>query len=265
MTKTLLALLTLPLAAPGFVFAQFDREPQTPIEGAPSTDLESADTGGLLLPDTDLIDLPSAAVLDLGGFATRSRFFSSGGFVDWLGFGVYPRVNLGVSFNVERLVGNSSPVQLTRPELQLKMRFFDGDRYIPAFAFGFDGQGWLYNRPRKRYNHKQRGVYVVGTQEIGIPGLQAHAGMNISDFDSNSVFGMMGLSFNARDKIKLMMEWDAINDIYDSRYNAGVRFYLTPYFNFDVAVRAIGHGGTFSNGAPREPERVVQFKYVGNF
>lgn len=259
------ALLAALIAAPAPVFAQFNSTRGTSVEGAPSPGLDDARSGGLLLPDSDLIDMPTAAVLDLGGFATRSRFFSSGGFVDWVGFGVYPRVNLGVSANIERLVGNSSPVQLTRPELQLKARFFDGDRYIPAFAVGFDGQGWLYNRPIKRYNHKQRGVYVIGTQEIGLPGLQAHAGMNVSDFDSNSVFGMIGLSLNLRDKLKLMAEWDAINDVFDSRFNAGVRFYLTPYFNFDVAVRAIGHGGTFSNGQPREPERIVQFKYVGNF
>ncbi|PCI40725.1 MAG: hypothetical protein COB53_00075 [Elusimicrobia bacterium] len=251
-------LLTVPAAA------QFGTDRQNPVEGAPA-DLGDAESGGLLLPDTTLIDMPTSAVLDLGGFASRSRFFAQGGFVDWLGFGVYPRVNLGVSVYIDKLIGNDSPVQLTRPELQVKIRFFDGDRFIPAFAVGFDGQGWLYNRPRKRYNHKQRGVFLVGTQEIGIPGLQMHAGMNISDFDSNSIFGMLGFSLNLRDKMKLMAEWDAINDIFNSRLNTGIRFYLTPYFNVDFAIRAIGHGGTFSNGIPRKAERIVQFKYVGNF
>ncbi len=246
------------------VSAQHGADRDAPVEGAPSG-LGSDGSGGLLLPDTTLIDMPTSAVLDLGGFSSRSRFFAQGGFVDWLGFGVYPRVNLGVSFYIDKLIGNNSPVQLTRPELQLKMRFFDGDRFIPAFAFGYEGQGSLYNRGNKRYDHKQRGVYLVGTQEIGVPGLQAHAGMNISDFDSNSVFGMLGLSLNLRDKIKIMAEWDAINDIFDSRLNTGLRFYLTPYFNFDFAIRAIGHGGTYSNGTPREAERIVQFKYVGNF
>jgi len=261
--KPFLALLVAVLLASP-VSAQYGSDRDAPVEGAPS-DLGDGGSGGLLLPDTTLIDMPTSAVLDLGGFASRSRFFAQGGFVDWLGFGVYPRVNLGVSAYIDKLIGNNGPVQLTRPELQVKMRFFDGDRYIPAFAVGFDGQGWLYNRPRKRYDHKQRGVYLVGTQEIGIPGLQAHAGMNISDFDSNSVFGMMGLSLNLRDKMKLMVEWDAVNNIFDSRFNTGLRFYLTPYFNFDFAVRAIGHGGTYSNGTPREAERIVQFKYVGNF
>jgi len=233
-------------------------------EGAPELEEGSA-TRGLLPPDVELIDMPTAAALDVGGFASRSRFFNQGGALQWLGFGVYPRVNLGASLHVDRLLGTDSPVQLTRPELQVKWRFFDGDRLIPAFALGFDGQGYFYNRPVKRYNHKQRGLYFVATQEVGLPGLQAHAGMNISDFDTDDVFGSMGLSLNLYDRVKLLWEWDNIQDFFDSRLNAGLRFPINPNFHADFAVRSIGQGGTFSNGVPRAPERIIQFKYVGHF
>lgn len=233
-------------------------------EGAPEAE-EGRAPRGLLPPETELVDMPTAAALDVGGFGARSRFFNQGGALQWLAFGVYPRVNLGASLHVDRLLGTASPVQLTRPELQVKWRFFDGDRLIPAFALGFDGQGYFYNRPIKRYNHKQRGLYFVGTQEVGLPGLQGHAGMNISDFDSDDVFGFMGLSLNLYDRVKVMWEWDNIQDFYDSRINAGLRFYVNPQFHADFAVRAIGQGGTFSNAVPRGPERVIQFKYTGHF
>lgn len=233
-------------------------------EGAPDAE-EGRAPRGLLPPDTDLVDMPTAAALDVGGFGARSRFFNQGGALQWLAFGVYPRVNLGASLHVDRLLGTDSPVQLTRPELQVKWRFFDGDRLIPAFAMGFDGQGTFYNRPIKRYNHKQRGLYFVGTQEVGLPGLQGHAGLNISDFDSNDIFGFMGLSLNLYDRAKLMWEWDNIQDFFDSRINAGLRFFINPSFHADFAVRAIGHGGTFSNGVPRGSERIIQFKYTGHF
>jgi len=233
------------------------------VEGAPSG--VDMGTSGLLLPDTTLIDIPTASALDLGGFQSRTRFFSSGGFLETLGFGVYPRVNLGVSFNVDRLVGNDSPVQIRRPELNMKIRFFDGDRLIPAFAMGFNGQGYFYNKPSKTYNQKQRGLYFVGSQEIGLPGLQAHAGMNIWDFDSNGVGGFLASSLNIRDRVKLMVEWDNLNSIFDSRFNSGLRVYMTPNFNFDFAVRGIGQGGRHPDGQPRDPERVMQFKYIGHF
>ncbi|MFH1726135.1 MAG: hypothetical protein ABII00_16120 [Elusimicrobiota bacterium] len=243
------------------LLAQYAKDKAPGVEGAPSGDALQ----GLLPPDAELIDVPTAAVLDLGGFYSKTRFFAQGGLLEWLNFGIYPRVNLGASFNIDKMVGTGSPVQITRPELQLKLRFYDGDRVIPAFALGFDGQGYFYNRTVKRYNHKQRGLYVVGSQEVGVPGLEFHAGMNISDFDSNSLFGIIAASLNVQDKLKLMVEWDNINDFFDSRFNTGLRIHMTPHFNLGFSVRAIGQGGDFSNGVPRSTERVVQFKYTGNF
>ncbi|MBI3299964.1 MAG: hypothetical protein HYZ75_17505 [Elusimicrobia bacterium] len=260
--RILALLLAAGLAAPASAAPK--RLRQGGAEGAPTTDEDSRPVG-LLPPDTDLIDTPTAAVLDVGGFSSRTRFFNRGGVLEWLGFGVYPRVNLGASMHVDQLLGSGSPTQLTRPELQVKWRFFDGDRLIPAFAIGFDGQGTFYNRRVKRYNNKQRGLYVVGTQEIGLPGLQAHAGMNISDFDTDDVFGVMGLSLNLYDRAKLMLEWDNIQDFFESRMNMGMRFYISPMFHADFAVRAIGQGGTYSNGVPRGPERIAQFKFTGHF
>lgn len=264
MTRSLALLLLAASLAAVPASAQGRRLRAGGAEGAPDTEGASGPRG-LLPPDTDLVDAPTAAVLDVGAFSSRTRFFNRGGVLQWLGFGVYPRVNLGASLHVDKLLGTDSPVQLTRPELQVKWRFFDGDRLIPAFALGFDGQGYFYNRPIKRYNNKQRGLYFVATQEIGLPGLQAHAGMNISDFDSNALFGVLGLSMNLYDRAKVMLEWDNIQDFYDSRLNAGVRFYINPSFHFDFAVRAIGQGGTFSNAVPRGPERIAQFKFTGHF
>ncbi len=233
-----------------------------PVKGAPPA---PAERSGLLLPDTQLIDVPTAAVADHGGFSSRTRFFSNGGVVEHLSFGVYPRVNIGASTNVDGLIGSRPPVRITRPELQFKMRFYDGDRFIPAFAVGFDGQGYLYNRGDKRYNQRQHGLYFIGSQEIGLPGLLAHAGMSISDFDTNDIGGILALSYNVQDKVMPMMEWDNINNFTESRFNIGLRVYLLPHFHFDFALRGIGQGGTFSDGTVRGPERVVQFKYTGNF
>jgi len=136
---------------------------------------------------------------------------------------------------------------------------------FPALSMGYDGQGYLYNRPGKLYNQRQRGLYFAGSQEVGLPGLQAHAGINISDFDSHSIFGSMAASYDVQDKVLLMAEWDNINNYVDSRINMGFRVYVTPSFNMDFAVRGIGQGGTFSNGVSRGAERIVQFKYTGNF
>lgn len=258
--RTLCAILALALAVQP---APAGAQGADPVAGGPSPAAPRG--GGVLLPDTQLIDVPTAAVADHGGFSSRTRFFSNGGVVEYLSFGVYPRLNLGASVDVEGLIGNRPPVRIIRPELQIKYRFYDGDRLIPAFAAGFDGQGYLHNRADKRYNQRQHGLYFMGSQEIGLPGLLAHAGMSISDFDSNDIGGILALSANIQDRVLPMLEWDNVNDFPDSRLNAGMRFYLMPNFHFDFALRGIGQGGRFSNGVVRGPERIVQFKYTGNF
>ena len=219
----------------------------------------------LLRPDTSLIDAPTTAVLDYGGYASSTRFFSDGGLLQHAAFGVFHRLNIGASLNIDKLVGAEKPTRVRAPNVQVKYRFFDGEEWIPSFAVGFDGQGMHYNPVAKRYNHRHRGFYLAATQELGVPGLQGHPSFNISDFDSNSVFACLPVSFNIRDRVSLMWEWDNINNFKDSRMNAGVRTYITSGLHLDFAVRAIGAGGRFSNDLPRGPERIVQLKYSGNF
>jgi len=213
----------------------------------------------------NLIDAPTSSVLDYGGYSSQTRFFSRGGLLQHVSFGVFHRLNLGASANIDGLIGNERVVRVRAPQVQVKYRFHEGDRYIPSFAVGFDGQGWLYSSADKRYNQRQRGFYVAGSQELGLPGLQAHPSFNISDFDSNAIFGSLPLSLNIRDKASIMVEWDNIANWSDSRLNSGLRVYVTPNFHLDLAVRGIGQGGRYTDGSRKGPERIVQLRYSGNF
>jgi len=220
----------------------------------------------VIQPDTDLIDIPTAGILDYGGYSVKTRFFQGGGVLQHFSFGVFNRLNLGASLNVDQLIGAQTPVRLRRPELQVKFRFFDGDRYLPALAVGFDGQGRFYDRPSKVYNERQKGMFLAGSRELFLPGLLMHAGFNISDFDTNAIFGFLGTSINLRDRIAILLEWDNIGaTLSKSRFNAGLRAYVTPFFHLDFEVRSIGQGGNFPSGNSRGPDRIVQLKYQGNF
>ncbi|MDD5301610.1 MAG: hypothetical protein PHS14_00760 [Elusimicrobia bacterium] len=221
------------------------------------------DGGGT--PDTDVIDAPTTAVLDNYGYSARSRFYSRGGLLQYLSFGVYPGINLGASAAIDGLIGDERNVRMRAPTAQVKYRFYEGDSQMPSFAIGFDGQGYSYNTGIRRFNQRQRGFYVVATKELGLPGLQLHPSFNISDFDSNSIFGSLPLTINIRDKASILLEWDNIGNWSDSRFNAGLRAYLTPNFQVDFSVRAIGAGGLYSDGSHRGPERVVQLKYSNSF
>jgi hypothetical protein len=229
-----------------------------------SSPARSARQGGFQ-PSTDVIDAPTTAVLDNYGYSARSLFFSRGGLLQYLAFGVYPGINLGASGAIDGLIGDERGVRMRAPTAQVKWRFYEGDSELPSVAIGFDGQGYRYNSGTRRFNQRQRGFFVVATKELGVPGLELHPSFNISDFDSNRIFGSLPLSYNIRNKVTLLLEWDNINNWSDSRLSSGLRVHLTPNFNADFAARAIGAGGFYSDGVPRGPERIVQLKYSNSF
>lgn len=253
-------LLALPLRA-----QEDDGKVKIRPKSSSKTSTSTSRSSGSLQPDTDIIDAPTTAVLDYGGYSTRSRFYSQGGIQEYVSFGVYPGLNLGASAAVDGLIGDERHVRMRAPTAQVKYRFFEGDSELPSLAVGFDGQGYRWNSGTRRFNQRQRGFYVTSSKEILVPGFQVHPSFNVSDFDGNAIFGAIPLTINIRDKASLLAEWDNINNWSDSRFNIGLRAYLTSNFHVDFAVRAIGAGGHYSDGVPRGPERIVQLKYSGNF
>lgn len=220
----------------------------------------------VVLPDVELIDVPTAGILDYYGFMVKTRAYSGGGVIGGLNFGVQERLNLGASMAVDKFIGSDSGVKMRRPEIQVKFRFFDGGYYIPAMALGYDGQGYYYNPDAKKYLEKGKGLYLVGSKEIGLPGLALHGGFNVPDFDNNYLFGFLALNYTLEDKIAFMFEYDSLFHSDDpARFNTGIRTYITPYFQLDVALREIGKSGEFDNGWPRKSERIVQMRYNTSF
>jgi len=218
-----------------------------------------------LLLDTDLIDVPTAGTLDYYGLGLKTRFFSQGGVLAHLTFGVLPRLNLGASVTIERLVGDAEPVRLVRPEIQVKFRFYDGTTILPMLAIGYDGQGYYYNPDSKRFSQERRGLYLVGSKEIIIPNLYLHPGVSFADFDSEDIYGFVSANFVIQDAVALMAEWDHIQSLDDSRVNLGLRFYITPFFHCDFAVRSVGKDDEFEDGTRHRSERVAIIRYHTTF
>ncbi len=220
----------------------------------------------VILPDTALIDVPTSGIIDYYGFSFKSRFYSSGGVLTWLNFGVMERLNLGASFMVDNLVGSQTPVKMVHPEIQVKFRFYDGGIYLPSLALGYDGQGYYYDRNIKKYMEKEKGLFLAASKEVLTPGLVAHGGLNIPDFDDNYLFSFIGLNYTLEDKVSLMAEADNMFHSDDpSRINLGARFYITPSFSLDAALRELGKSDKFSNGWPRKSERILQLRYNTSF
>ena len=175
------------------------------------------------IPETLVIDVPTASVLDKYQASLMTRAYSNGTAMESIDFGVLPQVNIGVSIAVYELIGNSEDIKILTPDFQAKWKLFDGNLYFPAIAIGYDGRRYGYIRPIKKYLDDRKGGYLTMTREILIPGFDATAGVNLSDFDHHDIYFFLGTSLRLTDWASLLAEWDNINNMRDSRFNVGAR------------------------------------------
>lgn len=212
-----------------------------------------------------LIDTPTAEILDYGSFAVANRFFGQGGLLASMSFGVFRRLMLGASVEIDRYIGSES-IDLQRPQLQIKFRFYDGHGPIPAAALGFDSQGYRFDKGRNEYLEKEKGLYLTFTEEILSPGIELTAGANIADFESDALHAFIGLSWIAQGTLGLFTEYDNIHSKQWNRLNAGVNIFLSPFIQMGFYGRDLLGNKTFQNSSQeRKPERIINIRYITSF
>lgn len=214
----------------------------------------------------NVIDSPNAEVLDYGSFAFTTRFLRKGGLLPSIAFGVFQRLMIGASWELDNYVGHGK-IDLQRPELQMKFRFFDGQGALPAAAVGYDSQGYIWDDGRKEYLQEKRGLYLTFTREMFTRGLEWTAGGNISDFERDALRGFISASWVAPGGgIGLFAEYDNIRNVKWNRLNAGATLFLSPFIQMGFHVRDILGDGTYQNSSePRRPERTIDIRYLTSF
>ena len=221
--------------------------------------------GDPISTETMVIDVPTAEVFDRYQASFLTRAYEHASFMESVDFGVYPRINIGVSLAIDNWVGSSTSVKVLDPDFQAKWKLYDGDLYLPAIALGYDGRryGYGYDEDTREYTRSKhyldnrKGGYLTMTREIFTPGLALTAGANFSDFDWDEFYMFTGLYYKILPQVNLLTEWDNIRNIRDSRLNMGARFYLHPCLALDASFRRIGRGD--------ESERILQLRYVTTF
>ena len=210
-------------------------------------------------PMLEAVDTPTPEILDPLTYSVNFRFYNQGGIASRLLIGPLKRVNLGLTFDSQNVIGSGNP-QLIRPSVYFKLRMFDGSDILPALALGYDSQGELWQQSTKQFLNREKGLYLVAGHEILIPNLEVHLGTNIYDFQnaSQSVGGFVGSTFKITPAFALLAEYDNIHSAPQNRINLGGRYFVAPYFYVDFAARNVGRGNA---GA----ERIVRLNYTGNF
>lgn len=210
----------------------------------------------------DVIDIPTANVLDHYGYQVSFRFGKEGALQNKNIFGIFPRLNLGFGLDGEQVLGTED-ADLNKPTLNVKFRFFDGQGILPALAIGFDGQGYYFNEQLDEYDQREKGVFLVATEEIIWPELQLHLGVDKFDFDeSNTTRGFAGFTYTYQQMLGLLFEYDNATEYDERRINFGLKYFVTPLFTVEALGRDVPVN---SSTDKRETERVVRLTYKGTF
>jgi hypothetical protein len=183
----------------------------------------------------DLIDLPTASILRGGDLRTILRFYDQGSVMARLTVGISRRLNFGVSYAGEHIIGGDQVEWSEMPGVHFAFRIFEETREsaIPAVVIGIDTQGYgLYWRESdypdsfnvqsttnmlERYTYKARGFYAVasrGYQSFRKVGIHAGASLSLENSDSDrdpTLF--MGADVEITNEISGVIEYDfGLND-----------------------------------------------------
>ncbi|MBI5574437.1 MAG: hypothetical protein HY919_07800 [Elusimicrobia bacterium] len=208
---------------------------------------------------SSIIDIPTAEVVEYSDYDLSFRLHGAGGVLSKMTFGVFKPINIGISWDVDKLIGAGSEKIDTRPPAILfKARVFAGGLKLPAISLGYDGQGYgIYNSDTDKYQYREKGVYLVLTREYLLPGLEMSGGGNIFDFDKDGVYGFVGASFGIENKVLLLGEYDNIKKMPQNRANLGMKLFVTSNVDVSVAGRNLFKG--------TRSERIAIVNYRGKF
>jgi len=126
---------------------------------------ESANTtaGADVSPMVEVVDIPTADIIDPMTYSVNFRFYNAGGIASRLVIGPLKRVNLGITFDTQGIIGSEDP-HMVRPSVYFKLRAFDGTDVLPALALGYDNQGYLYQNSTRDFLEKENAPYSSSAQ-----------------------------------------------------------------------------------------------------
>jgi hypothetical protein len=212
---------------------------------------------------TDVIDIPTGDVVDHYGYDISFRFASEGGVQAKTLFGVLPRLNIGFGEDGERIIGSDNHSRLNKPTINVKFQIIKPESKFSTLALGYDGQGYQYDRIKKKYRQREKGLYLASSTRIFTPELLFHLGGDIFDFDEhNSARAFTGLTYTYQSMFQLMFEYDNFDMYKERRIDYGVKMFITPVFTVDLIGRNVP---VYADDKSRETERVVRLSYAGSF
>lgn len=225
----------------------------------------------------EMVDYPTAGTRERGSYAIDMRMQPVGGLLLGFSFGLFDRLNLGISYGGDNIIGYGSPNWNPQPGVQVKYRFWDESYWFPAMALGFNNQGygpWCGSR----YLTKSPGFYAVASKNYKFLGTLAfHGGANYSieerHHPDNSVNFFGGIEKSLNPELWIVAEYDlALNDnLKDQRFgegygylNAGLRWLFSKRLLLEFDLKNILRNG-YDDTPSARIGRTVKISYYDSF
>jgi hypothetical protein len=210
----------------------------------------------LLSTEINIVNCPTAEVVDYGTGEISVRIYSYGGVISRFIFAPFNRINFGGSIDIEKFVGYETP-EVHDPAFYIKWRVFDGTKFFPAVAVGYDGQGYKF--VSNKYSLPAKGLYLVFSQNILAKKMFLDFGVNLTKYDDSSkLLCFTSLRGTIEDVIKLGVEWENINEQKIQQINLLTGLCLSKQINIDFVFIDLGNKNS-------KIERQVRIKYLYKF
>lgn len=163
-----------------------------------------------------IIDMPTAGVLPKKGLYVNTTISTGGGLLAEASYGIFRRINIGVSFGGSKVIGEETVDWQKYPGLSIKARPIEETYNIPAITVGFSTQGYgVYDDKSDRYEFMSPGAYLAASKNFrwALGALAVHGGLNYSlEPKQGSLNYYLGLEQALGSSFALNMEYNFNRD-----------------------------------------------------
>lgn len=244
-----------------------------------------------------LVNAPTAGVLPRASFDFDSRIYEAGasgygtGIVMGIAVGITNRLNIGISYGGEGLIGRGHNVKFNPlPGWLIKYRIFEESYALPGVALGYDHQGFggiadTNQYEYRGYIYKSPGFFLAMSKNYLLFtkiqfGIHATANYSMEDYKHVKWPNLYaGIDFGVNEELAIVFEYDfgfnikdnnpGKSDVYarpkDGYLNAGIRWAFSPSFYIEFDAKDLLENRKKKNGSTVGWGREIKFVYVSHF